>query len=223
MTDLVEDLPALDRGEAVRAAMERHPEHLNAKLKLAAAELDLKRQKNESLPDVSLLAGVSSVASREAFGDSVGDVSSFAYPAWSVGFSVSYPFLNPGAKTRVRDAWLVRDQAQLNLERVREEVRDEVLSRLEGVELAHTVLAKTRAVRGEAEAYYAALVGKSRQGKFGAYQIKQALDGLTEARQRVREALAGFNLALLAYERSRGEFFEHYGISLEDLLRKVAE
>lgn len=221
ITNLVDTLPSLNKEKALEAAFSKRVDYKNALLDLENAELEVKKFENEALPSLTANFKIASYGQDENITPAWGDTAKLTYPSWSAGIKMSYPLWDEGVKTDVRNAHLHVKQAKINLEDMRQEIRDDVLNKLERVRLQHEVLLKSRNARIQSEAYYYRLMVRARQGKFNSVQVKNALDSVTGARQQELEMLVQYNISLLQFDLAKNEIFEKYKINIERIIKEV--
>ncbi len=221
VTNLVDTLPSMDKDQALATAFTKRVDYKNALLELENAEMEVDKSENGAMPSVSAKFQISSYGQDEQIGPAWGNVGTLTYPAWSAGVKMSYPLWDEGVKTDVRNAHLHVKQAKINLEDMRQEIRDDVTNKLERVRLTHEVLLKSRNARTQSEAYYYLLMQRARQGKFNSVQVKNALDSVTRARQQELESLVQFNISLLQYDLAKNEIFDRYKIDIERIIKEV--
>lgn len=221
ITNLVDTLPNLNKEKALEAAFSKRVDYRNSLLDLENAELEVKKYENGALPSLTANFKISSYGQDEKIAPAWGDTAKLTYPAWSAGIKMSYPLWDEGVKTDVRNSHLHVKQAKIKLEDMKQEIRDDVLNKLERVRLQHKVLIKTRNARVQSEAYYYRLMARARQGKFNSVQVKNALDSVTHARQQELEMLVQYNISLLQFELAKNEIFDKYKIDIEKIIKEV--
>ena len=107
------------------------------------------------------------------------------------------------------------------MEELTQEIRDDVLNKMENVRLTHEVLMRTRESKEQAELYYNRLMARVRQGRFNSVNVKTSLDNLVANRQRELEALVQFNVSILQFDLAKNEIFERYNVDVEKYLAQV--
>lgn len=221
VTELIDVLPQLNPEEALEAAFAKRADFISAEKELELARINLDLARNNSLPSLSLYFNASSLSQAENLSDAFVDAVAFQYPVWSAGVRFSYPLGDTASAAEIRNAYYRVRQAEINLEELQKEIRDDVLNRLEAVRMQHRILQNSRKMRSETELHYSKVLGKAKAGQFNAVVVKNALDSLIDARQRELEALVGFNVALLQFDLAKNEIFERYKIDIEKILREV--
>jgi outer membrane protein TolC len=151
------------------------------------------------------------------------DTAAAEYPGWNVRLKASYPLDDTEQKAFLRNAYLKTKQAELTVDNMKMEIRDEVLSRMERVRMQHVMLAKAKTVRSESELYYQKILVRFGQGKAKSLDMRNALDSMVQSRQQELEALVLYNVALLQFDLAKNEIFERYGVDVEKYLKMVKE
>ena len=223
VTELTDTLSVSDADEGVRAAYAKRVDYRNAQMQLENARLDLRIQRNFAMPSVTLGASLSTLGQDESFPPAFREASSYMYPSYQVRLKLSYPLDDTELKANVRNAEFRLKQAEIGLESLKLEVRDDVLTRYDGVKLQHSILMKARTARSESELYYQKALARFRQGRVGALEIKTALDAMVQTRQAALEALVYYNVALLQYDLAKNEIFERYNVDVEKYIRDIKE
>ena len=221
LTDLLVTLPRLNKEEALRSAFIKRVDYQNALRKIDMAELEIKVANNNALP--SLTAGVTVTLQgqdTEIFSSHY-EIPNLTFPQIQATVKMSYPLWDQDIKAKQRNAYLKKKQAKIEVEDLKQVIRDEVIGRLERVKLNHEILKKNRIVTVEAVKYYNRLLLRSRQGRFNSVSVKSALDSLIDARQKELEALIQFNVSILQFDLAKNEVFERYDVNIEKLLKGV--
>ncbi len=223
VTDFVETLPALNTDAALKAAFAKRVDYQNAKLQLENSKMDLAVQENNSLPSLTLNLSGSTASDDPEFTPAFKDASAAQYPAWQVRGKLSYPLDDTDQKAGLRNAEFRTRQAKLTLDNLTQEVRDEVINRLEQVKLQHQVLLNARTARSESDLFYERMLVKFRQGKVNSIFMKNAVDAMVQSRQAELEALVQYNVALLQFDLAKNEVFERYNVNVEKYLAMIKE
>ena len=154
-------------------------------------------------------------------GDAFNQTTSNEYPAYQVRAKVTYPLDDSDLKTSVRNANFKLRQAEINIRNMKLEVRDDILNKLDQVQLSHEVLMKMRTVKNESQAYYQSILKRFEQGKVNSITMKLATDSMVQARKQELESLVQYNVAMLLFDLSKNEIFERYHVDVEKYLRNI--
>lgn len=222
ITNLVDTLPNLDANGALKAAMEKRVDFKNAKIENEVAEMQTDLYGNQALPSMSAYFNYVSQGTNQFIQfpgfPSAGSLQS---PQWQVGVKASYPLWDDEVKVNQRNAGMQLTQSRIKLQNLEQEIRDDVLTRLENVRLNFEVFQTSRTARKESEAFYSRMLARTRTGKLNFQLVGQALESMVASRQRELEALVNYNIALLQFDLAKNEIFERYNIDVEKILAKV--
>ncbi|MBI4265225.1 MAG: TolC family protein [Acidobacteria bacterium] len=208
----------IDVDAAVRNALDQRTDLQALRKTRETADINITYARNQTLPDVSLEArylaqglggtrlirpalsgGVVDRVPR-GFGAVLGDLFQNAFPTWTLGVSISYPFGTSGADASLARARLQRSQTELrirNLElQIATQVRDvgrQVTTNLKRVEV-------TGAARALAERRHDAEQQKFTAGTSTSFLVFQAQRDLAAARNNELRAILDYNRSLVDFE-----------------------
>ena len=222
ITNLVEEIPELDPNAALKAAMEKRVDLKNAKIDLEVAELQGDLYSNQAMPSLSAYFNLVSQGTNQFLQfPGFATASSLQNPQWQVGVRATYPLWDEEVRVNSRNATLQLAQNRIKLQNAEQEIRDEVLTRLENVRLNYEVFQTSRTSRKESEAFYNRMLARTRTGKLNFQLVGQALETMVASRQRELESLVNYNIALLQFDLSKNEIFERYKVDVQKVLDKV--
>jgi outer membrane protein TolC len=222
ITNLVDVLPNLDGNAALKAAMEKRVDFRNAKIDLEVAELQTDLYGNQALPSLSAYFNLVSQGTNSFIQfPGVPIASALQSPQWQVGVKASYPLWDEEVKVNQRNAGMQLSQSRIKMQNIEQEIRDDVLTRLENVRLTFEIFQTSRTSRKESEAFYSRMLARTRTGKLNFQLVGQALENMVANRQRELESLVNYNIALLQFDLAKNEIFERYNIDVEKVLEKV--
>lgn len=222
ITNLVDILPNLDADKALKAAMEKRVDLQNAKTEMEIAELQTDLYGNQALPSLSAYFNlVSNGTNQMIMFPGFPSAGALQSPQWQVGVRASYPLWDQEIKVNKRNANMQLSQARIKLNNIEQEIRDDVLTRLENVRLSYEIFQTSRTSRKESEAFYNRMLARTRTGKLNFQLVGQALENMVANRQRELEALVNYNISLLQFDLAKNEVFERYNINVEQILDKV--
>ncbi|MBS0617997.1 MAG: TolC family protein [Spirochaetes bacterium] len=218
VTNLVDTLPNLDANTALKAASDKRVDLRNARLDMEVANLQSDLAGNQALPSLNAYFNLVSQGTNgmPMFPNSPFVI--FQYPQWQVGVKASYPLWDQEIKVNQRNANMQITQSRLRLQNIEQEMRDDVLTRLENVRLNFEVYITSRTSRKESEAFYNRMLARTRTGKLNFQLVGDALNSMVASRQRELEALVNYNIALLQFDLAKNEIFERYGVDVEKVL-----
>lgn len=195
-TQLVDNLAfqpvAIDRAELQQDALRRRPEYRQAKLRIDAAEADLKRRGLDFLPDIT---GTATYGGRRTE----------LLPDWTASFSLNWPLFDGGNRiARYREGRANVDAARARLRSLELDVSLEVDQAIIAVDEAQErIQAAQKAVEAAQENFRLA------QGRFDAgvgtiLELTDAQLELTRAQNTEAQGLADYRIALARLERFVG-------------------
>ncbi|MCB1146364.1 MAG: TolC family protein, partial [Leptospiraceae bacterium] len=221
ITNLIDTLPDLNAEEALQAAFEKRVDYKNAKLELESLEMQSELAANNALPSITANASLTTQGQNTQLLPALQNSGSLDFPVWVVGLKMSYPLWDKEVKATQRNAECNVTKAKIRMEELTQEIRDDVLNKMENVRLTHEVLMRTRESKEQAELYYNRLMARVRQGRFNSVNVKTSLDNLVANRQRELEALVQFNVSILQFDLAKNEIFERYNVDVEKYLAQV--
>ncbi len=218
ITELVKKMPKLDAKKSLEEALTSRIDYKNAKREIKAAQLQKEINYNNTLPSVTANFRLTMKGQDEGYGGGLGNVYSFDFPDYKVSLKISYPFGDKSIYADARNAAISVEQSKINFQRLDQEIRDEVTSRVEEARLRYDVYIQSKKVASESTLYYRKLLRKTRQGRFNSVATKNALDSMLNARQNELDALVNFNVSLLRYYLAKGKIFSRFNIEIDWLL-----
>ncbi len=222
ITNLVDTLPELDPDKALKAAFAKRVDFQNAKTEIEIAQMQQDLYANQGLPSMTAYFNLVSQGTNQLIMfpgfPSAGSLQS---PQWQVGVKASYPLWDQEVKVNQRNAGMQLTQSRIKFQNLEQEIRDDVLTRLENVKLTYEVFQNSRTSRKESEAFYNRMLARTRTGKLNFQLVGQALENMVANRQRELESLVNYNISLLQFDLAKNEIFERYKIDVEAVLDRV--
>lgn len=156
-----------------------------------------------------------------SYGDALSQVFSRNFPDYGVGLRMTIPLRNRTARADVvRDQLSVREQ-QIRLQQLEKQVRLEITNALIGVEEARESFQAARSERILQEQTLAAEREKLEVGASTAFYVVQYERDLAAAQSAEVSALASYQKAKAALQRSVGTILDDYGVVMEEAARGV--
>ena len=203
-------LPPLD--QALSDALSLHPDYVHQKLVVEEEGVRLLYAKNQSYPELNLLASYGFNGLGDSYGNSVDDLSDSDFDSWSVGVTLRIPWGGGGAAKRFRAAEIRKMQALNDLKGIEIEV-------FNSIRTAHNKAASSREVIKDFRTVvdYNLKVLKSEQdrlgqGKSNSRRVLQVEEDLTEARIAALEAAVDHRKALIEMRLTDGTLLRHHGM-----------
>ena len=207
---------------AILQAIEKRTDVAVARKGLEQNDFSLQYYRNQVLPQLDLVAsyggtgiGGTGLVRNPAFGGPVvqtipggyGDATSSVFgadfPTWRVGFNVTYPILNRGAKAGAAQAQLAKEQAEASFRRLQLQVAAEVRSAGRAVETNFKLVQATGAARVLAEQRLDAEEKKFAAGMSTNYFVTQAQRDLAVAAVNEIRSIANYRKSVINFERSQ--------------------
>lgn len=222
ITNLIDTLPSLDPNAALKAAFEKRVDLKNARNELEIAEMQSDLYANHALPSLNAYFNLVSQGTNQfIMFPGFPSAGSLQSPQWQVGIKATYPLWDEEVRVNQRNASMQLAQSRIRLQNLEQEIRDEVLTRLENVRLTFEIFQNSRTSRKESEAFYNRMLARTRTGKLNFQLVGQALENMVANRQRELEALVNYNIALLQFDLAKNEIFERYKVDVEKILERV--
>jgi outer membrane protein TolC len=221
VTELDNLLPKMDLEAAIETAFKKRTDYQNLLREIEINELNAALANHNALPSLNAFFTLSTMGQSDEFGTATEDTFAFDYPTWKVGFKVSYPLFDTGVKTAIRNAEYKLEQSKIKLEDLRKEIINEVTQKYKAVKLQFEIMQNTTTVMRESQIYYEKIMQNAKRGRFNSIVVKNALDSIIDARQKVLESLVQYNIALLQYDLAKNEIFERFQVDINDLMKNL--
>jgi outer membrane protein TolC len=221
------DLPSLapaptDIEGAVRRALERRTDLMSARKNLQSSDVSLKYFRNNTLPEVDLVAsygaqGIGGTSFERAglgssvitstipggYGDALRLLTNRDYPNWNLQFNVSYNLLGSAADAQYARARVQRNQSQARLRALELQVATEVTNAAITVQSNLKRVEAAQAARELAEKRLEAEQSKFEVGMSTNFFVVQAQRDLRDAQNTELRSLADYRKSLVNFERSQ--------------------
>lgn len=207
--------PAINIEEALKNAYARRADYQNAILSLENAKMGVQIATNGQLP--SLVAEINGILKGEhpRLVSSYGNIGSFKYPAMEGKLKLMYPIADRDVATRARNARFQFRQAEIQLDKYRRNVKDDIMNATENIDSMYKLYQKSTEGRRQSELFYNGMLKNLKMGKLSASIVKNGLDALVQSREMELQALVGYNIALLMFDVARNELFNKYKIDVD--------
>ena len=222
------DLPSLEPAPAdiegaVRRALERRTDLVNARHNLASSDVSIKYFRNQSLPALDVIAsygaqGLGGTAYQRSgtslqspiigtipggYFDALRVLSNRDYPNWNLQLNMSYNIGGSQSEAQYARAKLQRTQAQARLRALELQVATEVTNAALTVQSNLKRVEAARAARELAEKRLEAEQSKFEVGMSTNFFVVQAQRDLRDAQNTELRALADYRKSLVIFERSQ--------------------
>lgn len=196
----------------------QRPDFLQARLNTEQSELQMKFDRNQLLPALSLTGGYGHGAGgaliRE-FSDGLDDFARGDKPNYSFGAKMSLPLSNRAARNTYRASKLTLEQLKLALKQIEQGILAEIDNNVTTARVSYERVTARRESRLYAEAALDAERKKLENGKSTSFVVLQLQKDLTAARSAEIGALADYNKSLADLARSEGSTLDRRAINLQ--------
>jgi outer membrane protein TolC/outer membrane protein OmpA-like peptidoglycan-associated protein len=201
--------------EVVEKAMQYRPELLQAKQQVDIRKVEEKLSNHQRLPTLDVFGSYGVTGYGREFRDSVEDTGLDQNDIWAAGLNFEYPIGNRSAKARMRKTKYARRQSEAQVDRVRDQIRQDIKQVLTTIDYAGSEIRSTRIAMDSAR--------KVVQGEFARFEIGQTTNeellraqDLYAATSRIFiRSVVDYNIALADLKRVQGELPE--GLSIEGI------
>ncbi|RHX86077.1 TolC family protein [Leptospira stimsonii] len=223
-TNLLEDLAEKpDYSKDLEYAYKHRADFLNALKQKEIAEAALKNANNDRLPTLTISGTGASqsqniVSPQDNYTDNNHGITTAKYKEWTGQMNFVYPLADKGIYAGVRDANISMRQATLKEEDLKNEVRDDVKTRIEALEASHRIYKNNIITERESGNYYNGVLRSFRQGRADAVSVKNALDTHVQDELRLTQARVNFNIDLLRYYLAKNSLLERFQVDRDKLI-----
>ena len=205
----------IDLDEAIERALENRPEIVKARQELAIREVDQDLAAHQKLPKLDFIGRYSVSGYGDEMGDAWDDISMDEDDSWEVGLQFEYAFGNRLAKSQLRKISLGRQQANVQLMRIADDIKLDVKQILKRLSTLEGEIQASRLAKEAAE--------KVVEGEFTRFDIGQttneellrAQDLLAVTSRSMVRAIVDYNTALQELTSIQGILPE--GIVMEEV------
>jgi outer membrane protein TolC len=218
------DLPSLEPAPsdiegAVRRALERRTDLINARKNLQSSDISLRFFRNQTLPDLDLIAsyggqGIGGTSIQRSglggavtntipggYNDALRLLFNRDYPSWNVQFNLSYNVFGSAADAQFARARVQKNQSQARLRALELQVATEVTNAALNVQSNLKRVEAAVAARELAEKRLEAEQSKFEVGMTTNFFVVQAQRDLRDAQNAELRALADYRKSLVVFER----------------------
>jgi len=203
----------VDEQETIEKALIHRPEIGRARQRLEIRKVEEKLSRHLRLPNLDVFGRYAVTGYGREFSESFNDTGFDDNDVWAAGLNFAYPFGNRSAQARYRKSAIERQQASAQIDRVQNQIKQDVKEVLLAIEFAKGEIESTRVAKVSAE--------KVVEGEFIRFEIGQTTN---EELLRAQDLLAGnsrnfvravinYNIALAELARAQGILPD--GVSIE--------
>jgi outer membrane protein TolC len=241
LTETVEptaDAPLIDAEREVQKALAGRPDLQSAAQNLDIDDLQIRSNRNELLPDLSLTGsyttqGVGGIYYPETFsltgiptpivgapvpggfGDTLSQMFGFGFPVYSFGLQLTLPIKSHQASADMADALVSKKRDALNVRTVKQQVRLDVLTAVSQVESSKDAMKLSVVALGFGRKYMEAEQKKYELGTSTIFFVLQAQGALVAAESSVVQNSVSYRRNLMNLLKTTGELLEERGIATQ--------
>ena len=195
-------------------ALDNRPEYLAAVSGLSIRELELGQLRRNALPQLDIVGSAGRRGISETLNDSLDQAMGDGDVSYTIGAVFSMPFPNRSRSAEKTQAYLRRNQAELGLQRLEQDMRLELDDAGTRLTADWDRIKAARTARELSEKSLQAEEKKLRAGTSTTFVVLRLQGDLAVAEIREINALADYIVSLARYHRVRGRILEVHNISL---------
>jgi outer membrane protein len=221
------DTGQIDAEAAVATALANRPDLRSANQSLDLDELQIRKVRNDFLPDLSLTGtyttqGIGALYDRSGFlagtggfGDSLGQMFGFGYPVWGFGLQLRLPIRNRQASADLADALVGKKRDMLAVRNVQQQVRLDILQAVSQVEASKASVKLAQVALDFSQKRLDAEQKKYELGTSQIYFVLQAQQDLVTAQNTLVQQSVQYRRNLLNLSRRQGTLLDEMGIVIQ--------
>lgn len=204
-----------DAATDFRVALDKRPDYQQAKLALRRAQINHRLARNQLLPTVDLVGSYGYAGADRDFDTSRRIVRDEDNRAYSYGVAISIPLTSTAERGRYRAAKLDRRAAELNLERLEQDILIDVGNAAGQIETTRKRVASARYARELSQLTLDAEEKRMRAGTGTTFFVSNEQSNLSAAEVAELRAQTDYLNAVAAYDQQLGITLEKLGIAIE--------
>ncbi|MCD4812332.1 TolC family protein [bacterium] len=215
---LVNELPEIDKKDALDRAYAKRADYLGAKRMLDHAAWDLAIAGNLALPSLTAELSVNTMGQQTDASGAWQDMLGAEQVGYAGKLALVYPLGDPVQTIKERNARFAHTQAEISVRKYERLIADEIDEQVEQMKTVYQLYRISKEARIEAEIFYKSMMNQLRRGRLNAAMVKNGVDALTQGRQQELETLIQFNTIQLQFIVTKNELFETFGIDPNDYI-----
>ncbi len=201
--------------EALKTAYQKRADYQIAIKNLENSKMMLKVAYNGTLPSLVAEFNLLTSAANQNFAGGSGEFASFQYPGIEGKLKMTYPIGDKELYTQERNARFKVKQAEIQLDKYKRTVKDDILNATDNIETSYRLYQKAMEARRQSEIFYRGMLRDLGLGRLNSAVVKNGLDALVQSREMELQALVGYNISLLQFDVARNILFEKYNIDID--------
>ena len=224
------ELVSMDVETALKRALDNRPELEAEAHQIAIDETNVRFSHNQLLPDLSLsllyttnglggnefntAATPPVLVSRGGFGDALGQVFGFGFPAYGFSLQLNLPVRNHSAQANLANSLVSRRRDHYFDRQERQAITLEVTNAVHTLEEAKLSIAAAKIARDLTEKNVEAEQRKFELGSETIFFVLEAQTELAQAESALVQAQVNYQLAVLQVEHSTGALLDRYHVQI---------
>jgi outer membrane protein TolC len=217
----------IDAEAAVQTALSNRPDLKSASQSLDVDELQIRKVRNDFLPDLSL-TGVYTAQGRGGnvyntgylvspggFGDSLSQMFGFGYPVYGFGLNLRLPIRNRQASADMADALVSKKRDMLTVRNTQQQVRLDILQAVSQVEASKASVKLAQVALDFSQKRLDAEQKKYELGTSQIYFVLQAQQDLVTAQNTLVQQSVQYRRNLLNLSRREGTLLDEMGVVIQ--------
>jgi outer membrane protein len=206
--------PDITLSDALQSAFELHPDYLSQMVRIEQEEVRLLYAENQRWPELNLLGSFGINGLGESLDDSLEDLESNDFPAWSVGLEFRMPLGRSAEDAEYSAAQLRKEQALVGLKAAEIQLSNSIDTAIHRAGTAHETLIGLESLLEFNEKVLAAEMERLAAGKSDSRRVLEVEEDLADARLAYHEAMIDFQKSLLALELADGTLLQKRNIAV---------
>jgi outer membrane protein len=206
---------AVNREAVVEKALRNRPEILQAKKQVDIRKVEEDLSRHQKLPTLDVFGRYAVSGYGQELSDAYENTAFNEEDSWAAGLNFSYPIGNRSAEARVRKKKLERRQSEAQIDRIRNQIKEEINGVLSAIGYAEDEIRSTRVARESARTVVEGEFARFEIGQTTNVELLRAQDLLAATSRSFIRAIVDYNIALADLKRVQGEL--PLGLSIEGL------
>ena len=199
---------------ALQSAFELHPDYRSQMVRIEQEEVRLLYAENQRWPELNLLGSFGLNGLGESLDDSLEDLESNDFPAWSIGLEFRMPLGKSAEDAEYSAAQLRKEQALIGLKAAEIQLSNSIDTAIHRAGTAHETLVGLESLLEFNEKVLAAEMQRLAVGKSDSRRVLEVEEDLADARLAYHEAMIDFQKSLLALELADGTLLAKRSIAV---------
>ncbi|NDV61987.1 TolC family protein [Puniceicoccales bacterium CK1056] len=203
-------------GRDFQLALQNLPEYLAAESGLNIRELELRQFRRNALPQLDIVGSIGRLGIDQTLSDSLDQSLNDGETRYTIGAVFSFPFPNRSRSAEKVQAYLKRNQADLQLVQLEQSIRIQLDDAATQLEADWARIGAARKARELSEKSLEAEEKKLRAGTSSTFVVLRLQGDLAVAEIREINALTDYAISAARYNRVRGSILDVYSIQLDE-------